>query len=414
MARCDVVVLGAGIIGVSVALHLQARGLSAVLMDHAPPGEGTSFGNAGCIEGSALFPVAFPHDPLVLLRHALKQAPESNYHLADLPALAPWLWAYFQKSAPAALVATARELRPLLARARAEHHLLAEPAGAMDLLAPTGWLKLYRTPALFAATTAERALADDLKVAYTVHDTAGALALEPALRPRFTHAIHWHDCDNCSDPGGLVKAYAALFERRGGLLLSGDARSLRRAGPRWRAETAEGPVDAEEAVVCLGPWSLDLLAPLGIQLPLISKRGYHVHLAPEQGLQLGRAVVDVAGGYALQNTRYGIRLTTGVEFAGRDAAPTPRQVEQDIPMARELLPLGAVRESEPWLGRRPALPDSKPIIGPAPGLAGLHLAVGHGHWGLTLGPVTGLLLAQMMAGDTPFTDPKPFSARRFL
>lgn len=414
MARCDVVVLGAGIVGVSVALHLQAHGLSVVLMDRAAPGEGTSFGNAGVIEGSALLPVAFPRDLPTLLRHALKLAPESNYHLRDLPALAPWLWAYFRHSSPQALAATARDLRPLLARARAEHHALAAPAGAMDMLAPTGWLKLYRTEAGFAATAAERALADELDVAYTVLDPPGAVALEPFLKPAFARAIHWHDCDNCSDPGGLVKAYAALFEARGGLLLAGDALSLRRAGAYWRAETAEGPVDAEEAVVSLGPWSLDLLEPLGVKVPLVAKRGYHVHLVPEGGMKLGRAVVDVDGGYALQGTHHGIRLTTGIEFAARDAPPTPVQVARDIPMARELLPLGAAREAEPWLGRRPALPDSRPVIGPAPGIGGLHLALGHGHWGLTLGPVTGLLLAQMMTGNTPFTDPKPFSARRFL
>ncbi len=414
MARCDVVVLGAGIVGVSVALHLQAHGLSVVLMDRAQPGEGTSFGNAGVIEGSALLPVGFPHDPLTLLRHALKQAPESNYHASDLPELAPWLWDYFRHSTPQALEATARDLRPLMARARAEHHALAAPAGAMGLLTPTGWMKLYRDEAAFAATAAERALADELKVAYTVLDPAGAIALEPFLKPRFEAAIHWHDCDNCADPGGLVKAYAGLFEQRGGLFLHGDAQSLRRAGAYWRVETAEGPVDAEEAVVALGPWSRDLLDALGVRVPLVAKRGYHVHLAPEGGMTLGRALVDVAGGYALQSTRYGIRLTTGIELAARDAPATPVQVEKDIPMARELLPLGAVREAEPWLGRRPALPDSKPIIGPAPGIGGLHLALGHGHWGLTLGPVTGLLLAQMMTGNTPFTDPKPFSARRFL
>ncbi|MDQ0504855.1 NAD(P)/FAD-dependent oxidoreductase [Xanthobacter agilis] len=414
MARCDVVVLGAGIVGVSVALHLQAHGLSVVLMDHAAPGEGTSFGNAGVIEGSALLPVGFPQDPVTLLSHAMKQTSESNYHLADLPALAPWLWDYFLHSSPQALAATARDLRPLLSRARAEHHALAAPAGVMDLLRPSGWMKLYRTETAFAATAAERALADELKVAYSVLDAAGAIALEPFLKPCFEKAIHWHDCDNCSDPGGLVKAYAALFEARGGVFLHGDALSLRRTGTGWRAETAEGPVDAEEAVVALGPWSVELLEQLGVKAPLVAKRGYHVHLAPENGLTLGRAVVDVAGGYALQSTRYGIRLTTGVEIAARDAPATPVQVERDIPMARELLPLGAVREAEPWLGRRPALPDSKPIIGPAPGIGGLHLALGHGHWGLTLGPVTGLLLAQMMTGNTPFTDPKPFSARRFL
>lgn len=414
MARCDVLVLGAGIVGVSVALHLRARGLSVVLMDRGQPGDGTSFGNAGVIEGSALLPVAFPQDIPTLLRHALKLSAESNYHLSSLPALAPWLLRYWRNSSPAGLEATARDLRPLLNICRAEHHALAEPAGAMGLLTPTGWVKLYRTDAGFEATKRERALADELGVAYDVLSPEEMVKLEPFLRPVFKKAIHWLDCDNVSDPGGLVKAYAALFQQRGGLLVQGDARSLRKTATGWRAETAEGPVDSEEAVVTLGPWSLDVLKPLGLPLPLASKRGYHVHLAPEGGMTLGRALVDVAGGYAIQNTRYGIRITTGVELAGRDDPPTPVQIAKDIPAARELLPLGAVRETEPWLGRRPAFPDSKPVIGPAPGIGGLHLAFGHGHWGLTLGPVTGRLVGEMMTGEVPFTDPAPFSPKRFL
>lgn len=413
MARTDVVVLGAGAVGVSVALHLRARGLSVALLDRGPPGEGTSFGNAGVIEGSALLPVGFPRDIPVLLRHVLKLSSESNYQIASLPGFAPWLLSYFAASSPKGLEATARDLRPLLDVARAEHHALAGPAGVMGLLTPTGWVKLYRTERQFSKTAAERALADDLKVAYSVLDTEAACALEPALRPVFDAAIHWHDCDNCSDPGGLVKAYAGLLEQRGGLLIQGDARTLRRQGRGWRVETASGPVDADEAVVCLGPWSLDVLRPLGLPLPLAPKRGYHVHLAPEGGMTLGRALVDVAYGYALQNTRYGIRLTTGVEFAGVESRSSPVQIHRDVPHARELLPLGAVRESEPWLGRRPAFPDSKPVIGPAPGIGGLHLAFGHGHWGLTLGPVTGRLLAEMMTGATPFTDPAPFAPTRF-
>ncbi len=414
MARCDVLVLGAGIVGVSVALHLQARGRAVTLIDRGAPGEGTSFGNAGVVEGSALLPVGFPQDLPTLLRHALKLSAESNYHMGALPGLSGWLLRYFKNSSPAGLEATARALRPLLNRARAEHHALAEPAGAMGLLTPSGWMKLYRTKAGFDATARERALADELGVAYSTLDTDGAIALEPFLRPAFRQAIHWHDCDNCSDPGGLVKAYAALFEARGGLRVTGDARSLRRNGALWRVETAEGPVDGAEVVVTLGPWSLDVMRPLGIYVPLVSKRGYHVHLAPEGGMSLGRALVDVAGGYALQNTRYGIRLTTGVELAGRDDPPTPVQIARDIPMAKQLLPLGAVREAEPWLGRRPAFPDSKPVLGPVPGQPGLNVAFGHGHWGLTLGPVTAHLLAQVMTGETPFTDPAPFSVKRFL
>ena len=413
MARTDVVVLGAGMVGVSTALSLRRKGLSVALIDRRAPGEETSFGNAGVIEGSAVFPVSFPRDLAVLLRHALKLAPQSNYRLAALPGLLPWLLAYFRASGQVGLTATARDLRPLLVRARTTHHAVAHAAGAMDLLRPTGWVKIFRSTADFASTAAERALAGELGVQVQALDADGVLALEPHLRKDFRHGTFWPECDNCSDPGGLVKAYAALFEREGGLILTGDARSLRRTGGRWRVETAEGPVDGDRAVACLGPWSQDLLTAYGLHMPFAVKRGYHVHLAPEPGVTLSRAVVDRAGGFCLQATRYGVRVTTGIEFAGRDDPPDPRQANLVVPLARRLLPLGAVRETTPWLGRRPAFPDSKPVIGAAPGQEGLFLNFGHSHWGFTLGPVTGDLLAQMMTGETPFTDPAPFSPLRF-
>ena len=413
MAQADVLVLGAGMVGVSTALHLRRRSLSVVLVDRRSPGEETSFGNAGVIEGSALFPVSIPRDLRILLRHALKLAPQSNYRLGALPGLLPWIAAYFQASGGPGLERSARDLRPLMVRARQDHRALAAEAGAQDLLRPTGWVKIYRSEADYASAEPERLLAGELGVAFKTLDADGVLELEPHLRPDFLRGTFWPECDNCSDPGGLVKAYAALFEREGGMFLRGDARTLQRAGSRWRVDCDAGPVLADRTVLCLGPWSMDLIGRFGLHLPFAVKRGYHLHFAAEPGVSLSRAIVDRAGGFCLQSTRYGIRATTGIEFALRDDPPDRRQADLVTPLARRLLPLGAVRESAPWLGRRPAFPDSKPVVGPAPGHPDLFLNFGHSHWGLTLGPGTGLLLAQMMTGDTPFTDPAPFDARRF-
>ncbi len=413
MAQADVLVLGAGMVGVSTALHLRRAGLSVVLMDRRAPGEETSFGNAGVIEGSALFPVSFPRDLAILVRHALKLAPQSNYRLGALPGFMPWLLAYFQASGKAGMAKTARDMRPLMSRARAEHRVFAEASKATGLLTPTGWVKIYRSEADYASAAAERELARALGVAYEELDAQGVLKLEPHLRPDFLRGSFWPDCDNCSDPGGLVKAYANLFVQEGGILLKGDARSLARNGTRWRVDAQAGPVSADRVVLCLGPWSMDLFGLLGLKLPFAVKRGYHVHLAPEPGITLSRAVVDRAGGFCLQSTKYGVRVTTGIEFAKRDDPPDRRQVDLVVPLARKLLPLGAVREAEPWLGRRPAFSDSKPVVGPAPGQPGMFLNFGHSHWGFTLGPVTGLLLTQMMTGAATFTDPTPYGVERF-
>ncbi len=178
-------------------------------------------------------------------------------------------------------------------------------------------------------------------------------------------------------------------------------------------DTEAGHLDSDQMVIALGPWAPDVLTPLGIRLPLGLKRGYHRHYKPRGNASLARPVLDADGGYVLAPMEQGIRLTTGAEFAARDAPPTPVQFDRLMPAAEQLFPLGAPVEKEPWMGSRPCFADSRPVIGRAPGQAGLWLAYGHGHWGLTLGPATGRLLAEMMTGTTPFIDPAPYRAERF-
>jgi D-amino-acid dehydrogenase len=216
-----------------------------------------------------------------------------------------------------------------------------------------------------------------------------------------------------NNPLALTRAYAARFTALGGLTLAGDARSLHRADRYWRVETDSGPVDAGDVVIALGPWALDILRPLDIKLPLAVKRGYHWHFRAQGNAGLSRPVLDVENGYNLAPMEQGIRLTTGVEFAARDAAPTPVQFNRLLPAARALFPLTDPVEPKPWLGARPCFADSRPVIGRAPNQRGLWLAFGHGHWGLTLGPATGRLIAEMMTGATPFCDPKHYGAERF-
>jgi D-amino-acid dehydrogenase len=406
-------VLGAGIVGTSIALHLAKRGLSVALIDRGGPGEGTSYGNAGIIEGNTVFPAAFPSSFAELARIALKRSPVANYHPSFLRRVIPWLAAFRAASQPQRLVETAQLMRPLFARAIGEHEQVAAEAGAERYLSYRGWLKLYRSDRAFAALAPEFELAARFSIANVPLDRDGALALEPALAGEFRHAVHWTGAVSVSNPLALTRAYAARFAALGGLTLSGDARTLHRSGSNWRVETASGPIDAGDVVVALGPWALDLLSLLGIRLPLAVKRGYHRHYRPQGNAALSRPVLDAENGYVLAPMEQGIRITTGVEFASRDAPPTPVQFDRLLPAARALFPLGEAVEPQPWLGARPCFPDSRPVIGRAPGQRGLWLAIGHAHWGLTLGPATGRLVAEMMTGATPFCDPKPYGADRF-
>ncbi|MGA2892603.1 MAG: FAD-dependent oxidoreductase [Xanthobacteraceae bacterium] len=413
MARNDVIVLGAGIVGTSIALHLVKRGLAVALIDRGGVGEATSYGNAGIIEGGTIFPPAFPSDWDDLLRIALKRSPVANYHLAFLPRIAPWLAAFYAASQPARLVETAKLMRPLFARAVSEHEALSAEAGAAHYLSHQGWLKLYRTERRFAGIARELDLAAELGVVNVPLDRDAALALEPSLAPVFRHAVHLTGAVSVSNPLAVTRAYAARFAALGGLSLNGDAGTLHRVAPHWRVDTDAGPLDAGEVVVALGPWAQDLLKALGIRLPLAVKRGYHRHFRGQGNAALSRPILDAENGYVLAPMEQGIRLTTGVEFAARDAEPTPVQFDRLMPAARQLFALGEPVEAQPWLGARPCLPDSRPVISRAPRFSGLWLACGHGHWGLTLGPATGRLIAEMMTGATTFCDPKPYGVERF-
>ena len=413
MARTDAMVLGAGIVGTSVALHLAKRGLSVALVDRAGIGEQTSYGNAGIIEGNTIFPPAFPSHFGALLRIAFKRASEANYHLSFLPHVLPWLLAFRAASRPDRLIETARLIRPLFSHAVAEHEALMIESGAMHYLRKTGWLKVYRREKSFAALAPEFDLAAKFGLPLNTVDTSGAQALEPSLNPVFAKAVFWPEAASVSNPLGVTRAYAARFAALGGVLMSGDARSLHRTGNRWRVETAEGAIDAQECVVALGPWAPDLLDALGMRLPLAVKRGYHRHFRSQGNASLSRPVLDADVGYLITPMEQGIRITTGAEFAARDAAPSPAQFLRIVPRARELFPLGEEAEARTWLGSRPCFPDSRPVIGRAPRHVGLWLAIGHAHWGLTLGPATGRMVAQLMAGEPPFCDPAPYRAERF-
>jgi D-amino-acid dehydrogenase len=414
VARTDTIVLGAGIVGTSIALALARKGMSVALVDRAGVGEQTSYGNSGVIEASTILPPAFPSSFGALMRVAFKRASDANYHLSFLPKVAPWLLAYRAATRPGKIEETARLNRPIFARALAEHETFMQESGATRYLRKTGWLKLYRSESAVAGLKNEFDLAQEFGLPLEVLDAGGVKALEPSLNPVFERAVFWPAAASISNPLSVTRAYAARFGALGGITLTGDARSLHRSGAGWRVDTDEGALDARDVVVALGPWAPDLLEPLGLKLPMAVKRGYHRHFTAQGNAALSRPVVDTAYGYLITPMEQGIRLTTGAEFAARDAAPTPVQFDRLMPQAKALFPLGPRADDKTWMGSRPCFADSRPVIGRAPKLPGLWLAIGHAHWGLTLGPVTGRLIAEMMAGETPFCDPKAYAAERFL
>jgi len=412
--NADVIVLGAGIIGVSSALHLQKRGRSVILLDRRGVAEETSYGNTGLIQREGVVPYPFPRDLRLIGRYAFNLLPEANLHWSALPKIAPWLFAYWRASTPERKAATARGARPLIERCIVEHEALLADAGGLALLRRTGYLRLYRSAeALDAAVKKDIADREAYGVNFQPVDSRKVAELEPHLTGPVAGGILMPDPVSVADPAAVAKAYARLLEERGGRVVSGDARSLQQLRGGWQVRTAQGPMSAAAVVVALGAWSSDVLRPLGYRVPLGVKRGYHMHFKSQGNATLNRPILDAQYGYALAPMTRGMRLTTGAEFAERDAPPTPVQLDRVEPRAREIFPLAERVDPEPWLGRRPCLPDMLPMIGRAPRHEGLWLNFGHHHLGFTMGPVTGRLLAEMMTGEPPFTDPAPYRPERF-
>lgn len=406
------IVLGGGMVGVSTALHLQRRGWSVSLVDRKAPGQETSYGNTGIIQSEAVRPYPMPRDFISLVKIATGRSNEVRYRIASLPRHVEPLLRYWWHSAPGRHRKTIAAWAPLIAYAAPEHDVLIREAHADNLIRRSGYRLLHRDPkALELAVATAEENRRDFGVQFDVLNGSQLAKAEPLLRDDLPGAIHFRQPWTVSDPGSLVGAYAELFQRRGGRIVRGDAQTLKMSSAGWSVDTAEGHIDAACAVIALGPWSPDLLHTFGYRVPLVRKRGYHMHF--RGGSSLDIPLVDAENGYAMAPMAKGIRLTTGAELTSADAPATPVQLAHAESVARNLINLGSRVEPAPWFGTRPCTPDMLPVLGAAPRHRGLWLNFGHGHQGFTLGPATGRLLAEMMDGETPIIDPSPYGVARF-
>ncbi|KAB0538136.1 D-amino-acid dehydrogenase [Pseudochrobactrum saccharolyticum] len=413
MRKFDTIILGAGIIGVSTALHLQARGHSVCLIDKKDPGEGTSYGNAGLIERSSVIPYSFPRGLANLIKYGLNNRTDVRYDLAYMPKLAPWLFQFWRHSSADGLAKATKAMLPLVEASVTEHDFLIGQAGCQNLVQDKGWLEAFCSEQAFDAFVKTLPSLDRFGLNYKVLNSTGFAAAEPSMR-NIAGAVHWLDPKTVNDPSALVKAYASLFTQRGGVFLHGDASTLQQNSDGWSVRASE-PVTARNVVAALGPQSHLIYDKAGMKLPMAVKRGTHLHFSLDDGAVLNHPVVEVEGGYVLAPMRQGMRLTTGIEFAAPDAPANRILLDRAEKRARKVLPsLGKPVEAQPWLGLRPCMPDMRPVIGQVPNKPGLWMNFGHAHHGLTLGPASGRLLAELMTGEKPFIPAEPYSASRFM
>lgn len=412
--RCDVLIVGAGIVGITSALAVQLRGRSVILVDRRGLARETSFGNAGIIQRETIGRYAFPRDVRKVLKCAVNALPEARLHWPSFPWIANILFQYWMHSAPRLVQQHARAMWAITDRCLVEHEALMGQADVADMLRRTGYLQLFRWPeAMDAAIKAHERTRSYSDIVASPVEPDAVKALEPEVGEGFVGGLFYPQSASVLDPGGVAEAYTALFKKRGGQFVIADGRAVEQTSDGWSLRGEGTSIRCRDVVVATGPWATDILRRLGLSVPLGVKRGYHMHFRPKAGATLLRPVMDANHGYVITPMTRGIRLTTGAEFATRDAPPMPLQLNQVASIARRTFQLGDAIDDRPWLGCRPFLPDLLPAIGKVPGRRGLWVNFAHHHLGFTTAPTTARLLSELMSGSATSVDPAPYQIGRF-
>ena len=408
MAR--VVVVGAGIVGLSCAFHLAADGHEVTVLDPAPPGDKCSWGNAGAIAVTEVAPVAVPGlfrrvpgwllDPLGPL--ALRPA--------HAPRMLPWLMALAAATRPGRVESAAAALAALLGRVYADLCPVLDAIGLAGDLHRAGALTVYRGLAALRADAGEWALKRRHGIVCEEISGAQARALEPALGPGIAAGVVTPAGSHVSDPKAIWAALLAALPARGVRIQAGRVADISTPG-KARLESGT-EVTFDTLVVAAGAWSAALARQAGDRVLLESERGYNVTL-PNPGVTLGQEVIFAEQKFVATPLAIGLRIGGAAEFAGLVAPPNYARSRALARLGAGYLPGLSLDGGTEWMGQRPTTPDTLPVIGPARLRPDVFYAFGHGHLGLTLSATTGRLIADQIAGRTPALDMAPFSAARF-
>ena len=408
----DVVVVGGGIVGVCTALQLQRTGRQVTIVERRGPAEEASGYNAGVFAVDCL-PTGMPSVLRSLPRLLGDPLSPLAIRWGHLPRLAPWLVRFALACAPGRVEAISKGLSSLMAQAVEAYEPLLEGTEAEAILENHGFLHLYRTQDAFQGAQFDLDLRSRRGVGYEVLDAEAIERLSPQLAGRFQRAVYFPKARFTTDPQAFTRALAAAFTAKGGELRRAMVRDFAVTGRRVNAVlTTEGPVPAGAVVICAGPWSGRLAHRLGLRVPLGVERGYGVDLA-DPGVRLPCATLLSDFHIGITPHRGGLRIAGLDELAGVSAPARPRLARRVVEAAKIAFPELRTAGAVTWMRQRPSMPDSLPVIGPAPRYDNAFLAFGHGHKGLGTAAITGKLIQQQLDQQPPAIDLRPFDPARF-
>ncbi|MDP3197403.1 FAD-binding oxidoreductase [Tabrizicola sp.] len=407
------VVVGAGIIGTAIAHDLQKRGRQVLLIDREAPGKGASFGNMASIAVTEFMPASRPSVWKQIPGWMLDPEGPVRVRPGYMPKLVPWFLRFIAASRPSKLRELEAQGAALCSRALGDTLDLLREMGLSDQISQEGCLSLYADEAEFKADHEHIEILERFGFPHEVIGRQAIKALEPELSDRIGMAVLFPQNRSMKDPYKLVLALAERFMALGGRIESGEVVGFVRSARIREVVLKDGrKLPADEVVICAGAFSAKLAKGLGEPIPLETERGYHTQImAP--GISMRHSIIWPAKAFMVTPTAGGIRVGGTVEMAGLDAAPDYRRARVTVKRAREALPNLRCQDFTEWMGHRPALPDTVPILSASARTKGLFYATGHGHLGLTYAATTARLMGELITGGTPSVDLRPYRVNRF-
>ena len=409
----DVMVVGAGIVGICTALALQDKGFDVTVIDRDGPAEGASYGNAGVISPWSCVPQSLPGLWKSVPKWLLDPEGPLSLRWSYAPQMFSWLLKFLQAGAPQRLPAIADAMLAVNQPSVDLYRQYLAGSGEEALVEDCLYLHVYRNANAANPDDLPWRLRRERGVPLEFLKNGEVQELEPEISPEFKSAVVIKQQGRTVNPGRLGKVLADMAQDRGARFLRGRVeRIVPDANGGYRIETDQGSHAAKTVVLAAGAWSLRLLSALGVRLPLEAERGYHL-IFTDPGLSLSHSVMDADHKFVTSSMEMGVRSAGTAEFAGPDAAPDYRRARVFKRHAKALLPKLNTESTEEWMGARPSSPDSVPYIGPVPGHPGFFCGFGHGHLGLTGAPMTGRMLAALVAKAPLNMDMTPYRLDRF-
>jgi len=408
-----IAVIGAGIVGVSCALHLQRAGFNVTLVDRLNPGEATSFGNAGVLASHGIIPAATPGIAAKIPKMLLDPMGPLSLRWPYAATMLPWFWKFLRNASDARVVHISDALSLLCLDTVEQHVDLAKGTPAEKLIKPAPTLNLYRNEAAYKADDYSWKIRRKHAARTTILQAEALAQYDPALAPEFSFGVLMHDYGYVLDPCELVQGLANGFSAAGGKTIKAEVKDIEIVDGRPRRLVLTGEtIEFTRVVIAAGAWSASLAKKLGSAVPLEAERGYHITLT-DPGIMPKGPVMATYGKFIATPMSMGLRLAGLVEFGGLNAPPDYARAEILLKHAKILFPDVQTKHYTMWMGQRPSLPDSLPVVGQSPNFDNVFFAFGHQHLGLTTGPKTGRLIADLIKGRKPNIDLSPFRADRF-